>query len=241
MAKKSTKKTVPKRTAKQAAPKSRAKKTTAKSTSAKQASKRSSTPSAGKAAKKSTRKASAEKKMSKSAAKRTAAKEKTTTKTAPKKSAAKKAPAKRRVAVEQSEQRPGPTKHPRLSKQDLKEYRELLIEKRAELLGAVTNLESEAFRTGRSEAAGDLSFMPIHMADIGTDNYEQEFTLGLIESERQLLREIDEALVRIEEGTFGLCQATGKPITKARLRAKPWANYCYEYVLQQEQAQRRGY
>ena len=72
------------------------------------------------------------------------------------------------------------------------------------------------------------------MADLGTDNYEHEFTLGLIEGRQQLVREIDEALERIAKGTYGICVATGKPIGKGRLRAEPWAKYCYEYKLAQE-------
>ena len=83
------------------------------------------------------------------------------------------------------------------------------------------------------------SKMPIHMADIGTDNYEQEFTLELIENDRNLLREIDEALDRIENGTYGICLATGKPISKSRLKHKPWAKYCIEYVREQEKSNRR--
>ena len=85
------------------------------------------------------------------------------------------------------------------------------------------------------DASGDLSSMPIHMADIGTDNYEQEFALGLMESERKLLREIDEALGRIENQTYGVCEGTGKLIRKARLEAQPWAKYCVEYARMLEQ------
>ena len=77
--------------------------------------------------------------------------------------------------------------------------------------------------------------MPIHMADLGTDNYEQEFALGLMDSERKLLREIDDALQRIEEGTYGICEATGEPIATNRLKAKPWARYCVEYARKLEQ------
>ncbi len=76
--------------------------------------------------------------------------------------------------------------------------------------------------------------MPMHMADIGSDNYEQEFTLGLIENDHQLLQEIDEALNRINSGTYGICLATGKNISKSRLKHKPWAKYCIEYVKQNE-------
>src|SRR5262249_15063185 len=78
-------------------------------------------------------------------------------------------------------------------------------------------------------SGSNLSNMPIHMADVGTDNFEQEFTLGLIESERQILREIQEALIRIDDNTFGICQGTGKPIPRVRLEAVPWAKYRIEY------------
>ncbi|MHC4068946.1 MAG: TraR/DksA family transcriptional regulator [Planctomycetota bacterium] len=76
----------------------------------------------------------------------------------------------------------------------------------------------------------DLSRLPIHMADIGTDNYDQEFTLGLMDGERELIREIEEALGRIEDDTYGICQGDGEPIPKARLRAIPWARYCVEHA-----------
>jgi RNA polymerase-binding protein DksA len=116
----------------------------------------------------------------------------------------------------------------------------MLLEKRNDLVGDMNGIQAETLRTNRQEGAGDLSSLPTHPADVGTDNYEQEFTLGLIEGERALLREIDEALARIANGTYGVCQATGKPIGKARLRARPWAKYCYEYVLAQERGQETG-
>jgi RNA polymerase-binding protein DksA len=128
---------------------------------------------------------------------------------------------------------------PALSRQDVEQFRQMLLDKRVEILGDVSTLHNEALDKDRRDAAGDLSSMPIHMADLGSDNYELEFTLGLIEGERAILREIDEALERIRQGTYGLCLATGKPIGKARLKAKPWAKYCYEYTLAQEQGQGR--
>jgi DnaK suppressor protein len=125
-----------------------------------------------------------------------------------------------------------------LTKKDLEQFREMLLRKRAELVGDVGTLRDEALKGSRQDAAGDLSSMPIHMADLGTDNYELEFTLGLIEGGRAVLQEIDEALERIQRGTYGICLATGKPIGKARLRAKPWAKFSYEYVLAQETGKR---
>jgi len=117
-----------------------------------------------------------------------------------------------------------------LSKAQLKEFEKLLLAKRRDLVGDMNGIEAQALRTNRQDGSGDLSNMPTHPADIGTDNYEQEFTLGLLESERSLLKEIDEALTRIKQGTFGVCVGTGKPISIARLRARPWAKYCIEYA-----------
>jgi RNA polymerase-binding protein DksA len=118
---------------------------------------------------------------------------------------------------------------------DAKHFKKLLLEKRKEILRNVSEFEDEALKKSRLDASGDLSSMPIHMADLGTDNYEQEFALGLMDSERKLLREIDNALTRIERKTYGICEGTGKPIPKARLEAQPWARYCVEYARMLEQ------
>lgn len=142
-------------------------------------------------------------------------------------------------ASEVSPPSPEPLPQTTLSESELEYFRGLLVAKRHELVGAVSNMENEALRKTRTDAAGDLSMMPIHMADIGTDNYEQEFTLGLIANEREMLKDIDEALDRIASKTYGMCLATHKPITKARLKIKPWARYCLEYKKSQEQNHRR--
>ena len=123
----------------------------------------------------------------------------------------------------------------RLSTADIKRFKQILLERRQEIIGNVNEMEDEALKKPRLDASGDLSSMPIHMADIGTDNYEQEFALELVDSERKLLKGIDDALGRIEQGTYGICEATGKPIAKARLEAKPWARYCVEYARTLEQ------
>ena len=114
-----------------------------------------------------------------------------------------------------------------LSRKELDDYRQVLLQKRQTLLGDLSGMEQQTSSQG---ASGNLSSMPTHMADVGTDNFEQEFTLGLLESEQQLLREIDEALRRIDERTYGVCLGTGNPIPKARLLAKPWAKYTVEYA-----------
>jgi RNA polymerase-binding protein DksA len=129
---------------------------------------------------------------------------------------------------------PPQTKEGNLTAADIEHFKQMLLEKRGEILANVNEMEDETLKKSRLDAAGDLSSMPIHMADIGSDNYEQEFTLGLMDSERKLLKEIDDALQRIEQGIYGICEGTGKQIQKARLEAQPWARYCVEYARKLE-------
>ncbi len=116
---------------------------------------------------------------------------------------------------------------------DIEKYRQLLLAKRSEILSNVTVIEDETFKKERSE----LSSMPFHMADAGSDNFEQEFALDLMDSEKKLLVEINEALKRIEEGVFGICEGRGEQISKARLKAIPWARYCVPCAELKEKGQ----
>jgi RNA polymerase-binding protein DksA len=118
-----------------------------------------------------------------------------------------------------------------LNAKDLEHFRELLLAKRRELVGDMSSMEREALR---STSGSNLSNLPIHMADMGTDNYEQEFTLGLVQKDRDILREINLALAKIQNGTYGICEGTGKPIGKPRLEAKPWARHGIEYARKLE-------
>jgi DnaK suppressor protein len=118
-----------------------------------------------------------------------------------------------------------------LNMRDLEHFRDLLLAKRRELVGDMSQMEREALR---SSGGTNLSTLPIHMADMGTDNYEQEFTLGLVEKDRNLLREINAALAKIQNGTYGICEGTGKPIARPRLEAQPWARYSIEHARQLE-------
>jgi RNA polymerase-binding protein DksA len=127
----------------------------------------------------------------------------------------------------------------RLGPADRERFQQLLLQKRREILSNVSDIEGEALRKSRLDASGDLSSMPIHMADLGTDNFEQEFSLELMDSERRLLVQIEDALGRIETGTYGICEGTGKPISKARLEAQPWARYSVEYAKMVEEGRVR--
>ena len=123
-----------------------------------------------------------------------------------------------------------------LSMRELEHFRDLLLDKRRELVGDMSQMEREALR---SSGGTNLSTLPLHMADMGTDNYEQEFTLGLVEKDRNLLREINAALAKIQNGTYGICEGTGKPISKPRLEAQPWAKYSIEHARQLERSMGR--
>jgi DnaK suppressor protein len=109
-----------------------------------------------------------------------------------------------------------------LTTAEISNFKAVLTAKRNEILGNVSSMETETLRRERS----DLSNMPIHMADSATDNYDVENTLDLIDSERKLLLEINDALERIDNKTYGICQADDAQIPKARLLAIPWAKYC---------------
>lgn len=112
-----------------------------------------------------------------------------------------------------------------LSADEVDAYRRLLIHKRAEIAGDVSAMEEEALTGGGS---GSLSHTPQHMAEQGTDTFDQSLSLDLAASQRKLIKEIDEALERIDNGTYGVCTDMGVPIGKTRLDAKPWAKHCIE-------------
>jgi RNA polymerase-binding protein DksA len=109
-----------------------------------------------------------------------------------------------------------------LTAKQLRHYRDILLARRAELVGDLQSLE------GATTDSGELSKLPLHMADVGTDAYNQDFNIGLAETELQRLKEIDAALERIRNKTYGMCMLTGDPIPEARLQAKPTAKYTIE-------------
>ena len=109
---------------------------------------------------------------------------------------------------------------------DLKVFKAALESMRARLRGDVATMADAALRKTRSESSGDLSSMPIHMADIGSDAYEQEFTLSLMATEEGTLDLVQQALGRIRARTYGTCEECGGVIAKKRLEALPYAATC---------------
>ncbi len=126
-----------------------------------------------------------------------------------------------------------------LSKRDLKHFEKLLIEERERLISSIRNIE-EASRTesGRDNSADLASF-----AETGTDAFNLETALNIASTESERLRDVIDALKRIEKGTYGICEGSGKPIPKKRLEAFPSARYCVEYQqeLEKEAAMNQYY
>jgi len=120
-----------------------------------------------------------------------------------------------------------------LSKSELNEFKALLLTRKKVLQGDVKTLEDEACKKG-SDAAGDLSTLPMHMADLGTDSHEQDISLGLMENESDEIHEIQEAFERIKDGSFGLCETCRKKIPKERLRAIPYTRLCVSCKKKEE-------
>ena len=123
-----------------------------------------------------------------------------------------------------------------MTKAELDSYRDLLVSLRSRLNGDVTHLADEALRSTGGEASGSLSNAPLHMADLGTDNFEQEFTLGLMQNQAQALKEIDDALERVRRGTFGRCEECHKEVPRARLRALPYTRHCVDCARKLQQS-----
>jgi len=105
-------------------------------------------------------------------------------------------------------------------------YRQRLLTLMKRLAGDRSQLKDEALRTTGGEASGGLSDVPLHLGDLGSHEFEEAVTLGLVENEEQIIAEINGALARIEDGTFGRCEECQKPIPKKRLEALPYSRSC---------------
>lgn len=105
-------------------------------------------------------------------------------------------------------------------------YYKNLLELRERLMNQISGLARES--------AEEMSTYSLHMADSGTDNFDRDFALSLLSSDQDAVYEIEEALKRIEKGTYGICELTEKAIPKARLDAIPWARFTVEAQAQLE-------
>lgn len=141
-------------------------------------------------------------------------------------------PAKAAPAKASDRPKPDAPSQAGFSKAEINEFKALLLHRRGVLEGDVKSLENEAMKRGSD--VGDLSTLPMHLADLGTDSFEQEMSLGLMESESDELKHINEAFERISDGSFGLCENCKKRIPKERLRAIPYTRLCVNCKMKEE-------
>lgn len=113
----------------------------------------------------------------------------------------------------------------KFDKKELGDFRKLIVARRTEIIDDLGD-RNETMKQSQKEASGDISGYTYHMADVATDNYDREFSLGIASNERQLLYELDDALKRIEDGSYGLCEECKRVITKTRLKAIPYTRHC---------------
>ncbi|MDD2679551.1 MAG: TraR/DksA family transcriptional regulator [Candidatus Omnitrophica bacterium] len=124
----------------------------------------------------------------------------------------------------------------KFNKTELKEFKKLILKRKEEVDDEIKHISDDTLKKSQKDASGDISGYTYHMADVATDNYDREFSLGLASNDRQSLYELDDALKRIEDGTFGICEDCEQLITKVRLRAVPQARLC---VKCQEKREKR--
>ncbi len=114
---------------------------------------------------------------------------------------------------------------------DLTFHRERLLALRARLQGDTSQMEDNALNKDHSKTTS----MPNSMAELGTGNFDQELTLRVLGNEEGVLQEIEAAIVRIEDGSYGWCKECGKKIPKTRLDAIPYATKCVQCASEQEE------
>jgi DnaK suppressor protein len=116
---------------------------------------------------------------------------------------------------------------------DTEDFRRRLLEGRKRVVDAIENLHNEN-PGSLADETDEPTFQDNHLGDLATVTFEREMASSLEENSMHVLAEIDAALQRIEDGTFGLCERCGKPVAIERLEAIPWATLCIEDKRKQE-------
>ena len=120
-----------------------------------------------------------------------------------------------------------------MTKQEMLKYKKLLIQIREGISGDISHITKENLKS-QKESSGDLSGYSLHMADMASDSYDRELSLNIAGGEQEIVYDIDDALKRIEEGSFGQCISCSKKIPQKRLNAVPYAKYCIQCKSKEE-------
>lgn len=114
-------------------------------------------------------------------------------------------------------------------KAELEKFKKILLKKKEEILKEINGVQKDSLNKSQRDASGDLSGYTFHMADVATDSFDREFSLGIATNVQQkILYAIEESLKRIEDKTYGTCVECEKPIPRQRLTAMPYANLCMD-------------
>lgn len=122
----------------------------------------------------------------------------------------------------------------RIPKKELDIYKKMLLQLRAKISGDLQQIEGDSLSGNQSSHSGELS----DVADMATDNYDRELNIGLASNEQQLLNDIDVALKRIEDGSYGVCEIYGTPIPRKRLLAMPYTRLSMKAQEEEEKNKR---
>ena len=125
-----------------------------------------------------------------------------------------------------------------MDKDDLNYFKSLILKKKEELLVELGYLEASTLSSTSKDQSGDLSSYSFHMADQGTDTMEREKAFSLASREGRFLHHLNEALERIEAGTYGICRTCEGEVSKKRLEAVPNATQCIDCKNSEEKKQR---
>ena len=122
----------------------------------------------------------------------------------------------------------------KLPKKELEIYKKLLLQIRGKIAGDLEHIEGDSLSANQPSNTGELS----DVSDMATDNYDRELNIGLASNEQQILNDIDVALKRIEEGTYGICEIYGTEIPKKRLLAMPYTRLSMKAQEEEEKNKR---
>ena len=129
---------------------------------------------------------------------------------------------------------PKAVKVKRMPKSELKVYQQILLKEREKVGGDLSHIAQNTLNKSQRELSGDLSGYSYHMADMASDDYERDFSLGRASDEQKVLFLIDEAIKRVGDGTYGSCLQCGKLIPGKRLKALPYAETCIDCQKKKE-------
>jgi RNA polymerase-binding protein DksA len=112
-----------------------------------------------------------------------------------------------------------------LTKKQLQHFKDRLLAEKQKVLEEMGELQQDNLKQSISDSAGENSRYSYHLGDVASLSYGREFSMGLAERQQKYLEQIDDALARIEDGTYGICKVTGDPIDIERLEEVLVAKY----------------